>query len=466
MCSNSASGCGWVGELRSLNDHLTVCGYAVLHCTNKCMENRKEVRILRRDLDHHLKNECPNRQYQCSHCEATGRYCNITTTHLATCPKVKIPCPNSDCKALVPRCKLSDHLTACEYTLLHCPNKCIENTNEVQMLRRDLDHHLKDACPNRQYQCPHCKDTGRYCDITTTHLDICSKLKIPCPNSECKSLVFRCDFADHQSKCLFQKVPCTYAGIGCEEELLRKDLEQHEKEDAILHLQLATETVHKQQQEINELKDEIDELEEEIDELEEEIDEQREEIKKQHGEMKTVKDEQIILSDGITAGQAGPCVFKMTKYHQHKSTKDIWYSPPFYTHPGGYKMCIKVYANGCDDGADTHVSVFAYLMRGKNDDNLPWPFTGRVGITLLNQLTDKNHYTNTVSFPQDSDEANKRILDGERAHTGYGQPTFISHNQLGYDTAKNCQYLRDDCLYFQIKVQAAKPMKPWLTCTV
>ena len=125
-------------------------------------------------------------------------------------------------------------------------------------------------------------------------------------------------------------------------------------------------------------------------------------------------------------------------------------------------MCIRVDANG-HDCEDTHVSVFFYLMKGKDDDTLPWPFTGGVSITLLNQLTDGNHYTRTLTFPQGT-KANKRVADGEKASTGYGMSKFISHNQL--DATLNYQYLKDGCLYFRIKVQTAKPVKPWLKCTV
>ena len=134
-------------------------------------------------------------------------------------------------------------------------------------------------------------------------------------------------------------------------------------------------------------------------------------------------------------------------------------------------MCIEVDANGEDDanaedgndeGAGTHVSVYAYLMRGRNDDNLPWPFTGEVTIALLNQLEDKNHHTYTVTFLH-SNDLSKRVVNSDRASTGYGMPEFISHDKL---TAKNYQYLKDDSLFFRIEVQAAKPVKPWLTCTV
>ena len=34
--------------------------------------------------------------------------------------------------------------------------------------------------------------------------------------------------------------------------------------------------------------------------------------------------------------------FTMTEYKKHKENGDRWHSPPFYTSPGGYKMCISV----------------------------------------------------------------------------------------------------------------------------
>ena len=32
----------------------------------------------------------------------------------------------------------------------------------------------------------------------------------------------------------------------------------------------------------------------------------------------------------------------MDDFEQHKRSDDIWYSPPFYTHLGGYRMCLRV----------------------------------------------------------------------------------------------------------------------------
>ena len=69
---------------------------------------------------------------------------------------------------------------------------------------------------------------------------------------------------------------------------------------------------------------------------------------------------------------------KMTDFEKIKAADTKWYSPPFYTHTHGYKMCIRVYANGNGDGAGTHVSVYLVLMRGIFDDDLKWPLQGDI----------------------------------------------------------------------------------------
>ena len=133
----------------------------------------------------------------------------------------------------------------------------------------------------------------------------------------------------------------------------------------------------------------------------------------------------------------------MPKFKQHKS-QDIWYSSHStpYTRPGSYKMCIRVDANGCgDDAAGTHVSVYAYLMKGRNDENLPWPFTGEVTITLLNQLADKTF--NLIPMRQ----------WGNQEGSGWGEGLHRIYTQL--DAQWNRQHLKDDCLYF------SNPVKPW-----
>ena len=144
-----------------------------------------------------------------------------------------------------------------------------------------------------------------------------------------------------------------------------------------------------------------------------------------------------------------PCELVMTEYSKHKRADEDWYSPPFYTGPGGYKMCLRVYANGNGAGAGTHVSVFVYLMRGEHDDQLTWPFQEDITIQLVNQNSDQDHVEDTFAF-DDRVAANEavsgRVTVGERAKKGWGKQKFISHTQL----ESTEQYLINDCIKFRV----------------
>ena len=61
------------------------------------------------------------------------------------------------------------------------------------------------------------------------------------------------------------------------------------------------------------------------------------------------------------------------------------YSPPFYTSPHGYRMCIRTYLNGDGIGKGTHLSLFFVMMRSEQDNLLPWSFKQSVRFTLINQ---------------------------------------------------------------------------------
>jgi TNF receptor-associated factor 4 len=201
---------------------------------------------------------------------------------------------------------------------------------------------------------------------------------------------------------------------------LRKDLAKHES-DSEQHLQLAIDAIH-QQQEIN---------------------------RKQENILARLQSREM------------PMKYKFTEYNRIKTADIPIFSPPFYTSPGGYKTCICVYANGQNSGKGTHISLYAFLMRGGNDDYLPWPFTGRVTVELLNQLENKNHHCEDITFPSDN-KASQQVVNEEKPGHGWGLPEYISHSDLGHNTAKNCQYLKDDCLHFKISVDAKNSSIPWL----
>ena len=89
------------------------------------------------------------------------------------------------------------------------------------------------------------------------------------------------------------------------------------------------------------------------------------------------------------------------------------YSPPFYTSPHGYRMCIRTYLNGDGIGKGTHISLFFVVMRSEQDNLLPWPFKQSVRFTLINQKSHSASITeafvpdlNSPSFQKPENDMN------------------------------------------------------------
>ena len=288
---------------------------------------------------------------------------------------LKVRCDN-DCPWIDELRYLEGHLQKCEKALIFCPNQCKTGSNIVKISRRNFQNHLLNKCPRRKIPCPKCGETGEYQERVSSHLQTCPKAQVRCPNSSsCVTIIARCDIATHRSTCQYERVPCKYAEVGCKEKPLRKDLKTHEEDDQ-LHLRITKETVLKLNKKIASL-----------------------ENKKLF-------------------------TFKVTNYKEKKRIKNIFFSSSFYTSPDGYRMGIRVDANGYDNAKGTHVSVFANLIKGDNDDSLTWPFTGSVTVELLNQLEDKNHHRDITPFPADNVKEWWREREGQDGVIHSSSPTI------------------------------------------
>ena len=328
---------------------------------------------------------------------------------------LKIQCENEDCPWQGELVSLTQHLDGCDYTLVPCPNEC----DIEYVAKKDLELHLESECLRREYECPYCEEEGEYEEMTTTHLEECPDFEIECPNFGCEDEIPRCEVSTHRSTCDYEPVSCKYAEVGCEERPLRKDLKKHEGDDQF-HLQVISACVLRQQKELTYLKN--------------------------------------------VNRRCTPYTLKVANFKRKKSSNAMLYSSPFYTSPTGYKMCIQLYVNGYSIGKGTHISVFACLMKGDNDGSLTWPFTGTVvTFELLNQLEDKNHHRKSVTFPAD-DTYSARVVHGDR-RAGWGVPQFISHKDIDFQLAKNCQYLKNDTLVIRVDAKMSD-YKPWLECSL
>ena len=144
----------------------------------------------------------------------------------------------------------------------------------------------------------------------------------------------------------------------------------------------------------------------------------------------------------------------MDKYERRKNKNERCYSPPFYTHVGGYKMCLSIDANGWGDGKGTHVGVGLFMMKGEFDSHLKWPLKGGITVELVNQKDGGVKYERKLAANEQSEELVKvfqRVTEGERATSGFGYSQFISHTDL-YKPEEDKEYLLNDTLIFRVTI--------------
>ncbi len=216
---------------------------------------------------------------------------------------------------------------------------------------------------------------------------------------------------------------------------------EHIKTSFLTHISLLATSHTKQRDQITELIKITDKQQDKIRKLESE-----------NNQLK-INSYKLVLLDKtsphiVNSRPLGPPIITMANYQQHKVDKDNCFSPPVYTHPQGYKICLNIYANGVASGEGTHVSVFVHFMKGEFDNTLKWPFCGRISFQLLDKANEEDHVAYTVPYNKVS---GARVTEGERALYGQGINNFIAHSAL------RPTYLHNDTLFFQVyKVEIKK----------
>ena len=392
---------------------------------------------------------------------------------------------------------LETHMQSCDYAVVQCTNECYVNSEPYMMIRKDLSDHLANECSKRQIKCQYCSKKGTYADITV-HLKTCKTKLVRCPNQKCSHSGSRFMMEFHREVCLYERVPCRYAKLGCSETPRRKDIKKHEEYDKC-HLQVPLGIVLDLMNKVITLEGDMltsntaTALEGMIQAAESKTATLEDKVASLGSRMVSLENEMAVLSASLEQGlqslrmvtdnlrtqlsrlgreiasyqerdktiveaevqpnlKFAPCTFRMSRFEEHKRNNNTFCSPSFYTFPKGFKMHIEVHANGSSDG--THVSVSARLKEGDYDGSLTWPLNGTLTLELLNQLEDKNHHKKTIHLTS-------MIIGSEQCLR-----KFIPHSDLLYKgILKNSQYLMDDTLTFRVSVHTAD-YKPWLECTI
>ena len=220
----------------------------------------------------------------------------------------------------------------------------------------------------------------------------------------------------HLQSCPQQVVECPYSDIGCSVRVRRKEAEEHREKSAENHLTLAATRIQRL--------------------------------------------EAVALVPPVT--------FKMGKYSIKKAKNERWSSPKFFSHAGGYRLCLSIDANGNGQSKGSHISMYVRLVKGPTDPQLAWPFRGELSIDVLNQTEDGGHFSKTILFDwKEGDVRNCVATSPEASGRGWGYHDFIPHSMLEYNTATNTHYLKDDNLFVRVaRVRVYDTNKPWLTPTL
>ena len=349
----------------------------------------------------------------------------------------------------------------CEFMHVECPHLC-----GTVLPYLDLDGHQK-VCPRRPYACKFCGYEGVYEDMSAKHWRVCEKYPLPCP-SKCGEMdIERCMLEKHlEEDCSVHKKKCEFAYAGCDQVLSKAEMSAHMDSSMQHHLSLlsrhcltltkslSSEFHQKMEEEMKSNGSKLKSLQAKLKESEDETSVLRTKLTMLEEEVDDLKTDSLQLRSVVFVP---PCEFIMTDFRNYQVNQQQWYSPAFYTHFGGYRMCIGVDASGSEEGHGTHVSVYINMMKGEYDQYLKWPFKGSISIELCNQRAPKGNLEETVVFTYDASEIASRVTGGDIAEHGLGIPTFIEQAKLGLhtkniDAKKNVeiQYLKNDCLRFRV----------------
>ena len=378
----------------------------------------------------------------CRKCIKGIKQCPVDRNNFTTTPSpdhfnhrrvhsFKVKCPNKGgCQWQGNLGDANKHTdTDCDYQFVMCRN---ERCN-VKIERRNLVEHMDCVCLERMYNCPYCSEKGTYLKVTTAHFTVCEYMPLPCPSGCGERELVRGNMAHHLSEvCPNELVPCTFTIAGCQQIVKRKDLQQH-LQDKDKHLDTVLSSYASLTLLVRDLA-----------------------YAAKYGSHDNMQASLLPLpfctwlQNTPTCYPRPPWVIKMEGFQEKKEKNEQWFSDPVYSHFGGYKMCLRVDANGNKKGKGTHVSVYITLMRGDNDDNLKWPFRGTIKVSLLNQLEDGQHHTMVLWSPNNNvpESSSGRVTGTEVAANGWGYSDFISHDYCG---DKNCQYLKDNTLFFRVE---------------
>ena len=408
-CSYKKEGCEWVGKLGELELHLNLgpdpenqpqeCQFVEIGCQYKCGES-----FQRRFVATHESQQCPKRPYNCEHCQAyQSTFEDVVDEHYPQCSMYPTVCPNECRESPFERHQVERHLrdecplvpVGCPYQYAGCKAELVRNDVQAH-IEKDIPHHLTLLA-------------GVTEGLTKTNQELRENMGLVHElNVKQVSMVTECSTKHQQQEQVHGRA--------------MQELNQH-------MVQL-TETANLLVRENRELRQSMEEKDQQYRVAMGKLAAAERGIEHLKEEMKTLKVDTIQHSD-------------FPKEFRIKMAGIDLFTPAFYSHPHGYRMCLRVCPKGVS-GNDSHVAVYVYLMLGPFDRHLHWPFMGDITVQLVNQARDHGHAQRMISFTDKTpDRHSRRVKGREVSESGWGKRYFLAHEDLWYSAVNETQYLKN-----------------------
>lgn len=339
---------------------------------------------------HRFCRECIARVNQSPHPQCPIDRIELTLFPDAACERqisaLKVYCPNknSGCTWIGDLVDEKLHLNSCQYSKIPC-RFCGKG-----VLNSDKAHHESELCPTRPATCKYCSRRMEY-QLLDDHYKNCEEFPVICPNNCGTEPLARAEMNQHLTEnCLRVKEPCPLRAFGCSETIERQHQAAHLQQCSMLHLSQLAKTILELQEKVKQL-----------------------EIA-QH------------KSSTVATSCSGRFVWKLEGISDKIArVKDPIYSEDFYSHEGGYKMCLCVYPSG--DSNNQALSLYFVLAKGPYDAFLAWPFSYTVILTLVNARNPSTSIKKIITPVPDLRYFKQPTTP---RNAGYGYPAFITHSKL------------------------------------
>ena len=131
-------------------------------------------------------------------------------------------------------------------------------------------------------------------------------------------------------------------------------------------------------------------------------------------------------------GSAMQCFWRITGVAEilaNPSKYPLLVSPPWFTDPIGYCFRALIFPNGYEHCCGKYLSIFMASVPGPHDDRLPWSFTGRQTVALLDPDKNARPFVKLFECTHPFEKPSSLTYDPNTA-IATGCSDFISHDEL------------------------------------